>query len=151
MTIALSLPAEPEMAHRLLGVGIPVTAQRLAIARVLLPQPVHLSAEQVLQRAAHYTSDLSRATVYNTLKLFTARGLLRELAIETGKTMFDSNPEPHHHLYNSATGELTDIPVNSLTLSGQPTLPDGLELEQIEVIVRVRPREHTTPSPIAAE
>ena len=110
-----------------------------------------LTAEQVLQRAAHYTSDLSRATVYNTLKLFTARGLLRELAIEPGKTMFDSNPEPHHHLYNSATGELTDIPVNSLTLSGQPTLPDGLELEQIEVIVRVRPREHATPSPIAAE
>ena len=105
----------------------------------------------MLQRAAQYTNDLSRATVYNTLKLFTARGLLRELAIEPGKTMFDSNPEPHHHLYNSATGELTDIPVNSLTLSGQPTLPDGLELEQIEVIVRVRPREGATPSPVAAE
>ena len=146
MTIALSLPAEPEMAHRLLGVGIPVTAQRLAIARVLLPQPVHLSAEQVLQRAAQYTNDLSRATVYNTLKLFTARGLLRELAIEPGKTMFDSNPEPHHHLYNSATGELTDIPADTLRVSGAPVLPDGLELEQIEVIVRVRPRDDGLPA-----
>lgn len=140
------LPAVPDEATRLLHAGIPVTAQRLAIARVLLPHPVHLSAEQVQRRAAEYTSGLSRATVYNTLKLFAARGLLRELAVEPGKTMFDSNPQPHHHLYNSATGELTDIPADTLRLSGAPVLPDGLELEQIEVIVRVRPREPTPPA-----
>lgn len=141
------LPSLPDVSGHLLRAGIPVTAQRLAIARVLLPQPVHLSAEQVQQCASHYTSGLSRATVYNTLKLFTARGLLRELAVEPGKTMFDSNPLPHHHLYNSATGELTDIPADTLRLSGVPVLPDGLELEQIEVIVRVRPREDGQPAP----
>ncbi len=141
------LPSLPDVSGHLLRAGIPVTAQRLAIARVLLPQPVHLSAEQVQQCASHYTSGLSRATVYNTLKLFTARGLLRELAVEPGKTMFDSNPQPHHHLYNSATGELTDIPADTLRLSGAPVLPDGLELEQIEVIVRVRPREDGQPAP----
>lgn len=141
------LPSLPDVSGHLLRAGIPVTAQRLAIARVLLPQPVHLNAEQVQQCASHYTSGLSRATVYNTLKLFTARGLLRELAVEPGKTMFDSNPLPHHHLYNSATGELTDIPADTLRLSGAPVLPDGLELEQIEVIVRVRPREDGQPAP----
>lgn len=141
------LPSLPDVSGHSLRAGIPVTAQRLAIARVLLPQPVHLSAEQVQQCASHYTSGLSRATVYNTLKLFTARGLLRELAVEPGKTMFDSNPLPHHHLYNSATGELTDIPADTLRLSGAPVLPDGLELEQIEVIVRVRPREDGQPAP----
>ncbi|MCK6436418.1 Fur family transcriptional regulator [Rivihabitans pingtungensis] len=141
------LPSLPDVSGHLLRAGIPVTAQRLAIARVLLPQPVHLSAEQVQQCASHYTSGLSRATVYNTLKLFTARGLLRELAVEPGKTMFDSNPLPHHHLYNSATGELTDIPADTLRLSGVPVLPDGLELEQIEVIVRVRPREDGQSAP----
>ena len=141
------LPSLPDVSGHLLRAGIPVTAQRLAIARVLLPQPVHLSADQVQHRASHYTSGLSRATVYNTLKLFTARGLLRELAVEPGKTMFDSNPQPHHHLYNSATGELTDIPADTLRLSGAPVLPDGLELEQIEVIVRVRPREDGQPAP----
>lgn len=141
------LPSLPDVSGHLLRAGIPVTAQRLAIARVLLPQPVHLSADQVQHRASHYTSGLSRATVYNTLKLFTAHGLLRELAVEPGKTMFDSNPQPHHHLYNSATGELTDIPADTLRLSGAPVLPDGLELEQIEVIVRVRPREDGQPAP----
>ena len=141
------LPSLPDVSGHLLRAGIPVTAQRLAIARVLLPQPVHLSADQVQHRASHDTSGLSRATVYNTLKLFTARGLLRELAVEPGKTMFDSNPQPHHHLYNSATGELTDIPADTLRLSGAPVLPDGLELEQIEVIVRVRPREDGQPAP----
>ena len=59
--------------------------------------------------------------------------------------MFDSNPQPHHHLYNSATGELTDILADTLCLSGAPVLPDGFELEQIEVIVRVRPRGRPAP------
>ena len=140
------LPTTVDVSTRLMRAGIPITAQRLAIARVLLAQPAHLSADQVLQRAGG-ASGLSRATVYNTLKLFTARGLLRELAVEPGKTMFDSNPLPHHHVYNSATGELTDIDAGSLRLSGAPSLPDDVELEQIEVIVRVRPRA-PRPAPV---
>ena len=139
------------MAGLLRSHDINPTHQRIEIAHALFSRQEHLSADQVMAIVNTRHSETSKATVYNTLKLFTARGLLRELAIEPGKTMFDSNPEPHHHLYNSATGELTDIPVNSLTLSGQPTLPDGLELEQIEVIVRVRPRDNATPSPVAAE
>ena len=38
-------------------------------------------------------------------------------------------------------------PADTLRLSGAPVLPDGLELEQIEVIVRVRPREDGQPAP----
>ena len=45
------LPSLPDVSGHLLRAGIPVTAQRLAIARVLLPLPVHLSAEQVQQCA----------------------------------------------------------------------------------------------------
>ena len=115
----------PDVSGHLLRAGIPVTAQRLAIARVLLPLPVHLSAEQVQQCQPLHQRLVARHGVQH-LKLFTARGLLRELAVEPGKTMFDSNPPPHHHLYNSATGELTDIPADTLRLSGAPVLPDGL-------------------------
>ena len=90
---------------------------------------------------------VSLATVYNTLHQFTAAGLLREVVVEPGRSYFDTNRHDHHHFFNETSGELTDIPADTLRLSGAPVLPDGLELEQIEVIVRVRPREDGQPAP----
>ena len=89
---ATLLPSLPDVSVIFVARRYPGDRATAGDARVLLPLPVHLSAEQVQQCANHYTSGLSRATVYNTLKLFTARGLLRELAVEPGKTMFDSIP-----------------------------------------------------------
>ena len=65
------------------SVGLPVTQQRIEITRVLFAQPVHLTADQVLERVRVHAPETSRATVYNTLRLFCEKKLVREL-IETG-------------------------------------------------------------------
>ncbi|MDD5298350.1 MAG: Fur family transcriptional regulator [Rhodocyclaceae bacterium] len=123
---------------RLRNVGIPVTLQRLAIAQVLLPQPTHLTADQVLARVKNVVPETSRATVYNTLKLFREKGLVRELIVDAERTVFDSNTAPHFHLYDTDTGQVTDIPAEMMQVIGTPHLPDGVELEEVDVIIRVR-------------
>ena len=50
--------------------GIPVTHQRIEIARALFSAPVHLSADQIWAKVLEASPDVSRATVYNTLRLF---------------------------------------------------------------------------------
>ena len=69
--------ASPDFEARLTACGIRSTAQRTQIAALLLAAPQHLSAEQILARLRDAGARVSKATVYNTLKLFAAHGLNR--------------------------------------------------------------------------
>ena len=131
----------PGAAERLSKAGIPPTRQRLAIAEVLFARPVHLSADQILARVREHMPEVSRATVYNTLKLFREKNMVRELVIDPERVFYDSNTEPHYHLFDVRTGELSDVSAEELQVVGTPVLPAGLELEEVDVIIRVRSRE----------
>ena len=55
----------------------------------------HLSADQVLERLQAAGSKVSKATVYNTLRLFADRGLVREVMVDNTRLFYDSNTAPH--------------------------------------------------------
>lgn len=118
--------------------GVSVTQPRIEIARTLFAMPVHLTADQVFERVRAVSPDTSRATVYNTLNLFSEKKLVRKLLVDAQHVVFDSTPSPHFHLFNAETGEVIDIPPQDLKIVGQPRLPEGLELEEVDVVVRVR-------------
>lgn len=120
--------------------GVPVTHQRIEIARVLFSAPVHLSADQVWANVRELSPDVSRATVYNTLRLFSEKKMIRELFVDPQRIVYDSTVTPHFHLYNMDTGEVRDVADDELRLVGEPVLPEGVVLEEIDVIVRVRKR-----------
>ena len=126
------------VAEWLRAVGIPLTLQRLAIGQVMLSAPVHLTAEQVFSRVKDLVAEISRATVYNTLKLFSEKGLVRELVIDAERVVFDSNTAPHPHIYNVETGELSDVTSGDIRIIGSADLPEGLEVEAVDIVVRVR-------------
>jgi Fur family iron response transcriptional regulator len=127
-----------EAAQLLVGRGVLPTAQRVDIALVILARPQHLSAEQII--AAIHASGLriSKATVYNTLNLFCERGLLRTVDVDPTRQFYDSSTGAHHHFYNVDTGELTDIPVESVVLNVGTALPPGTEQAGVDVVIRVR-------------
>ncbi|TVO57132.1 Fur family transcriptional regulator [Denitromonas halophila] len=127
-----------QMADRLREAGIPVTLQRVEIARVMLSKPAHMSADQVFSAVREHVPETSRATVYNTLKLFREKKLVRELIVDRERVVYDSNTAPHYHLYNEDSGQLTDVAAEELQVVGMPELPSGLTLEEVDVIIRVR-------------
>lgn len=137
----VALLDESGVAEKLRAAGVPLTLQRLAIGQAMLSAPVHLTADQVLARVRAQMPEVSRATVYNTLKLFVDRGLARELVIDAERVVFDSNVEPHHHLYEIESGQLTDVSAADLKVVGSPSLPADVDLESIEVVLRVRRRK----------
>ena len=122
----------------LLAHGVRPTSQRVEIAKVLLREPQHLSADQVLTRVNIQRSLVSKATVYNTLNLFAAQGLIRQVIIDAGKVFYDSNTDVHHHLYNEDTGMLQDMDASALKIDRMPELPAGTLGTGIDVIVRIR-------------
>ena len=128
------------IADRLRAHDITPTHQRIEIAHVLFDRMEHVSADQILSTVNARFAETSKATVYNTLKLFLEKRLVRELIVDPTKVYYDPNVSPHHHFYDVATGELTDIPAAGVHIEGLPPLPPGRVTEGIDIIVRTRPR-----------
>ena len=131
-----------ELLQRLRGAGLRPTRQRLALARLLFAKgDRHITADELHAESEAAGVGVSLATVYNTLNQFTAAGLLREVAVEAGRTYFDTNTSDHHHFFFEDGGKLVDIPAASLSVAGVPAAPTGTEVARVDVIVRLKPRD----------
>jgi Fur family iron response transcriptional regulator len=128
------------LAERLVACGIRVTDQRLRIASILLSAPQHLSAEQIAAAVRRRGAPVSKATVYNTLNLFAARGLIRQLNVDGECAWFDSNVAPHYHFHDEQSGTLSDVAPNDVQISPLPEPPRGMEVAGIDVVIRLRRR-----------
>jgi len=125
---------------RLHECGIRVTAQRRQIAELLLATAQHLSAEQVTEALARSGQHVAKATIYNTLNLFAAHGLIRQLSIDAARSWFDSNVQSHYHFHDQVSGELTDVALPEVQFSRLPAPPAGMEVAGIDMVIRLRPR-----------
>jgi Fur family iron response transcriptional regulator len=130
--------SQADIKQKLRNHDVMPTAQRLEVAEVLLRRPQHLSADQIIDILKRNGSQISKATVYNSLKLFSKNGLVKEINVDAGRKYFDSTTHAHHHFYHVETGELTDIPSEKVGVMKIPRLPRGTEQEGVEVVVRIR-------------
>lgn len=114
------------------------TRQRLEIAQYLFQKQQHLSAEHILENVNALGDTVSRATVYNTMALFTSKGLVREVLIDRERVFYDSNSTPHHHIYNVDTGELSDVEGSSqVSLASDSVLPEGYRIVDTDVVIKI--------------
>jgi len=114
------------------------TRQRLALARLLFEKgDRHVGAEELHGEALAAQIPVSLATVYNTLHQFVGAGLLREVVINSGRSYFDTNVSDHHHFFYEDSGQLRDIPGDSIAVSNVPSPPEGGSIRRVDVIVRI--------------
>jgi Fur family iron response transcriptional regulator len=133
------LPVNCNIAERLRRAGLRPTRQRLALAGLLFGGgDRHASAEALHAEALAACMPVSLATVYNTLNQFTRAGLLREVAIQGNRSYFDTNTSNHFHYFLEDGAKLVDIDSEQLKVVGLPGLPEGTEIDRIDVIVRLR-------------
>lgn len=126
------------LASHLASHGVTPTPQRLQIAELLFRKPQHLSAEQILAAVNRGDARVSKATVYNTLRLLSEKGLVREVIVDPARVFYDPTTDVHHHFYNADTGELADIAPAQVEFAKLPAPPAGTQQDGVEVIVRVR-------------
>ena len=84
------------------------TKARIRVGMLLLESPKHLSADQIFDWLTKHGHCISKATVYNTLNVFAKHGVVNEVAVDPTRMYYDSTTSPHHHFYNTDTGQLTD-------------------------------------------
>ena len=125
--------------ERLRNAGLRPTRQRVALCNLLFGAgDRHLSAEDLHEEAHRSGEPVSLATVYNTLHQFTDAGLVRPLSGEGQRTYFDTNTSDHHHFFVEAENRMIDIPDGTITVADLPEPPEGMEIVNIDVVVRLR-------------
>ena len=114
--------------------GMRVTPQRIVIHRELCGHSQHMTAEQVLARVSDVLPGTSLPTVYSTLELLEALGLVRRVGTGNGAVVFDSRVEPHAHTVCRGCGAMADLegtaaPEDALTrASAAGFVPDHAQL-----------------------
>ncbi|MBL0170645.1 MAG: transcriptional repressor [Gemmatimonadaceae bacterium] len=91
--------------------SLPVTAQRLAIAEVVLGTERHLSAEDIAEALRARGNQAGTATVYRTLEVLVRSGLVVERDFGEGFKRYEAaRGIPHHeHLLCSVCGRVTEF------------------------------------------
>lgn len=124
---------------KLRDAGLRPTRQRIALAEMMFRgNDRHVSAELLHKEATSARVSVSLATVYNTLHQFTQAGLLREIAVEAGRSYFDTNTTDHHHFYFENDGHLEDVLSSDVVVSSLPSPPQGSRISRVDVVIRVR-------------
>jgi Fur family iron response transcriptional regulator len=134
-----SKTSREQVSEILRAYGITPTHQRMEIAQVMFEKRWHPSADEILAAVNVRYAETSKATVYNTLKLFLEKRLIRELIVDPNKVFYDSNTSEHHHFYDVESGKITDIAAAGIRIDGLPPLPAGMVAAGIDIIVRTRP------------
>jgi Fur family ferric uptake transcriptional regulator len=90
--------------------GLRMTGQRRTIARVLTASEDHPNVEEVYRRANRVDPRISLSTVYRTLKLFEAKGILERHEFGAGRRRYEEVPRQHHdHLIDVKTGRVIEF------------------------------------------
>ena len=125
--------------ERLRAAGLRPTRQRVALCNLIFGSgDRHLSAEELHEEAHRAGEPVSLATVYNTLHQFTDVGIVRPLTGEGQRTYFDTNTSDHHHFFIEEDNQMIDIPAGGLSLAQLPEPPEGMEIVNVDVVVRLR-------------
>ena len=98
---------------------------------------LHLTADEVHQRALAVLPEISRATVYSTLHELAEMGEVLEVNLDGRSMRYDPNVDPHHHhLVCGGCGVVYDVLVGVEAPALGPAARHGIEVDRADIVYR---------------
>ena len=120
--------------------GLRPTKQRVKICELLFlrEKTFHFTINDLVKKiSSEMNQKISLATVYNTVHAFQKKGYLKEIAINSDKTYYDTNTSIHHHFYDEETYELIDCSESDIdSINLKRNLP-GKKIKSVEVLIKI--------------
>ncbi len=115
--------------------GLRVTAQRLAVLRVVSSDP-HLTADAVAEGVRAEVGSISLQGVYDALGVLVDAGLVRRIQPAGSPALFESRvSDNHHHVICRSCGQVGDVDCALGSAPCLSTVDDlGFEIDEAEVI-----------------
>jgi len=100
-----------EIYHHLESYGINPSVQRVTIMQYMLEHRTHPTVDQIYSDLLSSMPSLSKATVYNTLKLFVDKKAVTSLFIDERNVRYDACTNLHAHFKCKRCDHIYDIPL----------------------------------------
>jgi len=131
--------------NKLREIGLRPTKQRVKICELLFlrEKTFHFTINELVKKISNEMNEkISLATVYNTVHAFKKKGYLKEIAINSDKTYYDTNTSVHHHFYDEDTHELIDCDENDIDSINLKKNITGKKINSVEVLIKVASDNH---------
>ena len=129
-----------EYIEKLRKSGLRPTKQRIKICEALFnrDKTFHFTINDLIKIIeSNANNKICLATVYNTIHAFVKKGYLKEIAINSIKTYFDTNISDHHHFFDEKEKKLIDLENDDVgPIKIKKTIP-GKKIKSVEVIVKI--------------
>ena len=126
--------------EKLREIGLRPTKQRVKICELLFlrEKTFHFTINDLVKKISEEMNEkISLATVYNTVHAFQKKGHLKEIAINSDKTYYDTNTSIHHHFYDEETYELIDCDEKDIDpINLKKNIP-GKKIKSVEALIKV--------------
>ena len=109
--------------------GIKPSVYRLKIFHYLITKKTHPSAEEIFNYLKKEMPSMSRATVYNTVRLFEDKKIVQSIKIEKNEARFDATVDRHGHFRCSNCGKIFDVDIDDLRIKDL----EGFEIEKWQI------------------
>ncbi len=129
-----------EFVEKLRKSGLRPTKQRIEICKVLFnsEKTFHFTINDLVKMIEDKNNKkISLATVYNTIHAFEKKGYLKEIAINSSQTYFDTNTSDHHHFFDEKEKELIDLENKDVDPIKIKKNISGKKIRSVEVLVRI--------------
>ena len=120
--------------------GLRPTKQRIKICKVLFnnEKTFHFTINDLVKMIKDNSDQkVSLATIYNTIHAFQKKGYLKEIAINSSQTYFDTNTSNHHHFFDEKEKELIDLEDEDVDPINIKKIIPGKKIKSVEVLVKV--------------
>lgn len=90
--------------------GIKPSFQRVKVLEYLILHDTHLTADDIYKGLIDEVPILSKATVYNTLNLFSKKKIVNTMSADNQETRYDLLMDEHGHFVCESCGEIFNFP-----------------------------------------
>lgn len=114
--------------------GIRASSQRILMLEYLQNNYIHPTADRIYLDLSNDLPTISKATVYNNLKLFLSKGIIKEVNFDNSEVHYDIVVDDHAHFVCKKCGLIEDLKINTLKIDRSSI--DGFEIESQDIFLK---------------
>lgn len=112
------------------------TYQRIVIMKYLEDSENHPTAEQIYKDIKNKIPTISKTTVYNSLKIFTEKDIIKQLNVAGNINRYEHRTEIHDHFLCLNCGEIYDIKPEHSLINGKQSMIEGNKISDYECLYK---------------
>ena len=110
-----------------------MTKQRAVILEVIRSDMCHHTADEIFALAKEHLPGISRATVYNNLKVLEQEKLIRRITGDGASDRYDGSYAPHGHLICEGCGKVRDFSISDFDRLISDAIGSGFNSYELKV------------------